>query len=272
MSRAQQGQIESTETGNSKTSTDAATKSQQEQQGDINEGTSQLAKFAADNPYVQGGAAQVASNQTISGAADASAEAAKAGAQSQAERTGQNPAAANAAAITAAQNAQRTASTEQGAATTSRLASETGYGKDVMEEGNVLTNEQAALTGNLTGEAQGQEGIAENAAQTPSFLDELGNGLIQGADMAGAAYAGKKGCWIAAELYGGWDDPRVSLIRAYLFGPFSESRIGAWLTHLYVLYGIRATEIIRRNRTARFAFKVIFDRALNAAKKWKAGA
>lgn len=270
MSRAQQGQIESTETGNSATSTAAATKSQEQQQGDINEGTSQLAKFAADNPYVQGGAAQVASNQTISGAADASAEGAKAGAQSQAERTGQNPAAANAAAITAAQNAQRTASAEQGSATTSRLASETGYGKDVMEQGNVLTNEQAALTGNLTGEAQGQEGVAEDAAKTPSFLDELGSGLIQGGEMAGAAAA--KGCWIAAELYDGWDDPRVSLIRAYLFGSFSESRIGAWLTHLYVLYGIRAAEIIRRNRTARFAFKMIFDRALSAAKKWKAGA
>jgi hypothetical protein len=185
LSRAQQGAIESTETANSATETAAANKSQQAEQSDINQGQSQLAKFSADNPYVQGGEYQTAQNQTIAGAADASAEAAKAGAQTQALRTGQNPAAANAAAITAAQNAQRTAATQQGDATTSRLASESSYNQTALNQGNDLTAEQNNLGAQEANEAQGQESTAEQAAQTPSFLDELGNGLIQGGQMAG---------------------------------------------------------------------------------------
>jgi len=190
MSRAQQGQIESTESADSAASTTAATTSQAEEQADINQNQSQLAKFAADNPYVQGGTMQTAENQELSNTADATAAAAAAKNQQQAQRTGQNAAAPVAAGEAEQQEAQRSLSGEEAGATTSRLASGAQYGAEVLGAGNSIAAQQAQLSSNLTGEAQGQEGTAEQAAQTPSFLDELGQGLITGVGQAGAAVAG----------------------------------------------------------------------------------
>lgn len=192
MSRAQQGAIESTETGNSATSTTAATASQQAEQADINSGESQLAKFAANNPYVQGAQAQTVADQQAANTADATAAGAQAKNQQQSQRTGQNATAGVAAGEAEAQQAQRTAGSEEAAATQSRLAAGSQYGADVLKAGDTLTAEQANLSSNLTGEAQGQEGIGEQAAQTPSFLDELGQGLITGGSAAVGTYLGKK--------------------------------------------------------------------------------
>ena len=271
MSRAQQGAIESTETGASATSTTSATQSQQQEQEDINTGESQLAKAAANNPYVQGGQFQTAENQQLSNTADATAKAAAAKNQQQAQRTGQNASAGVAAGEAEQQEAQRTLSGQEGAATQQRIGSEATYNQDLLKQGTALTAEQAALSSNLTGEAQGQESTAEQAAQTPSFLDELGNGLITGADDAAGAFGKAKGCWIAAELYDGWDDPRVHTLRAWLFGPFREYTLGRILTSLYVRYGVSAANLIQKSRATRVAFKVIFDRALVSARKWEAG-
>ena len=188
MSRAQQGAIESTQTKNAADSTSAATKSQANEQSDINNETSQLAKFSADNPYVQGGAFQTAQNQTIAGAADATAGATRAGEQALATRTGLNPQAAVAAGEAAAQGAQRTAVAEQGDATTSRLASGADYNQKAISDANAITGQQASLSSNLTGEAQGQLSTAEQAAQQPSFMDELGQGLISGGAAVGSGF------------------------------------------------------------------------------------
>jgi len=192
MSRAQQGAIESTETADSAKSTTAASASQAAEQADINSGQSNLAKFAANNPYVQGGQAQTVENQQVANTADATAAGAAAKNQQQSQRTGQNASAGVAAGEAEAQQAQRTAGSQEAGATQSRLAAGSQYGEDVLKAGDTLTAEQANLSSNLTGEAQGQEGIGEQAAQTPSFLDELGQGLITGGSAAGGAYLGKK--------------------------------------------------------------------------------
>lgn len=180
MSRAQQNAIEGTETGDSATSTTAATTSQQAEQSDIDTGESQLAKFAADNPYVQGGQAQTVENQQLAGTADATAAAAAKNNQDQAKRTGQNATAGVAAGEAEQQAAQRELGTQEAGATQSRLASGTQVGEDVLKGQQGLTAEQAALTSNLTGEAQGQEQIGEQAANTPSLSDEFGNSFISG--------------------------------------------------------------------------------------------
>jgi hypothetical protein len=185
MSRAQQGDIVNQEKANTAASTTAATASQAAEQADINTGQSQLAKFAANNPYVQGGQAQTVENQQLSGTADATAAAGMAKNQQQAQRTGQNASAGVAAGEAEQQAAQRTLGTQQAAGTQSRLAAGSQYGQDVLQAGNALTNQQAALSSNLTGEAQGQASTEEQAAQTPSFMDELGQGLITGGEMAG---------------------------------------------------------------------------------------
>jgi hypothetical protein len=180
MSRAQQNAIESTETGNAATSTTAANTSESAEQADINSGQSQLAKFAANNPYVQGGQADTVEGQQIAGAADATAAGAMAKNQQQTQRTGQNATAGVAAGESEAQQAQRTAGTEEAAATQSRLASGTQYAGDVLKAGNTLTSEQGGLTSQELSEAQGEENIGEEAAKTPSLGDEFGDSFISG--------------------------------------------------------------------------------------------
>ena len=187
MSRAQQGAIESTEAANTAASTAAATTSEAEQQSDINTNQSQLAKFAANNPYVQGGQAATVANQQLSNTADATAAAAAAKNQQQAQRTGQNASAGVAAGEAEQQAAQRELGSQEAGATMSRLAQGSQYGEDVVKAGQGITAEQAQLTGQEVGEAQGQAGTEEQAAQTPSFLDELGQGLISGVGQAGSA-------------------------------------------------------------------------------------
>ncbi len=187
MSRAQQGAIESTEAANTAASTAAATTSEAEQQSDINTNQSQLAKFAANNPYVQGGQAQTVANQQLSNTADATAAAAAAKNQQQAQRTGQNASAGVAAGEAEQQAAQRELGGQEAGATMSRLAQGSQYGEDVVKAGQGITAEQAQLTGQEVGEAQGQAGVEEQAAQTPSFMDELGQGLITGGAQAGSA-------------------------------------------------------------------------------------
>ena len=189
MSRAQQGAIESTATANSATDTAAANKSEAATQADIGNQQSQLAKFAANNPYVQGGQAQTVTNQQLSGTADATAEAAKAGGQALATRTGQNPAAAIAAGEATQQAAQRTLGTQEAGATQSRLAAGAQYGQDVLGAGANITDQQAKLASLQSGQAQGQLNTGEQAAQTPSFMDELGQGLITGGTTIGAKWA-----------------------------------------------------------------------------------
>lgn len=181
MSRAQQGEVYDTAKENSAKSTDAATASQQKEQEDINSNESQLAKFAANNPYVEGGQAESIENRQLSNTADATAQAAREKGQMQAERTGQNATAAIAAGEAEQQAAQRALAGQEAGATESRLAAGAKYGRDVLSAGDELTAEQARLSSNLTNEAQGQQSVAADAAKQPSFMDELGSGLINGA-------------------------------------------------------------------------------------------
>lgn len=189
MSRAQQGAIESTETANSATETAKSDASQAAEQTDIGNQQSQLAKFSANNPYVQGGQAETVENQQLSNTADSTAAAAKAKNQTQAVRTGQNATAGVAAGEAEQQAAQRTLSADEAGATQSRLASGAQYGNEVLNAGNQIVNDQNQLGSQESGQAQGQESTAEQAANTPSFLDELGAGLAS----APAAFAGGAG-------------------------------------------------------------------------------
>lgn len=184
MSRSQQSTTFNTAQGENQTNEANAQSSEKATQADIGNQQSQLAKFAAGNPYVQGGEFATATNRELSNTADATANAARAAGQDQASRTGQNPAAANAAGEAEQQAAQRTLGSEEASATQSRLAAGAKYGQDVLGAGANITDEQARLAALQSGAAQGNLNTQEQAAQTPSFLDELGNSLIQGAGAA----------------------------------------------------------------------------------------
>jgi prophage regulatory protein len=72
-------------------------------------------------------------------------------------------------------------------------------------------------------------------------------------------------CWIAAELYGGWDDPRTRQVRHYLSTNFRKHRAGRLLMELYERYGERIAAAIRRHPGLRIVFRPIFDFALARA-------
>lgn len=271
MSRAQQGQVFQTASGESATNEANAQKSETQEQSDINNQQSQLAKFAANNPYVQGGQAQTLSNQQLSNTADATANAAKAENQQLSQRTGQNAATGVAAGEAEAQDAQRNLSNSESQATGSRLANESAYNQQAQSDAGAISQEQENLAGLQGGQAQGELGTTETAAQTPSFLDELGSGLIQGADAAaGVATKAALGCWIAAEIWNGWGDPRTVLVRSWIFGPFQDSWIGRRLANLYLGFGPTIAGWVRRSCIVRWIMKQIFEAALEEAIRWEA--
>jgi hypothetical protein len=253
MGRAQETGLANTEEANAATSEAAATASQQAAQADIGTQQSALAKFAAANPYVQGGQAESVTNQQLAGTADATAAAAKAGNQQQAQRTGQNASAGIAAGEAEQQAAQRTMGTQAAGATQSRLAAGAQYGQDVLSGQSNITSQQAALGAQEAGESESQANTAENAGQAANTI-------------------WAKLCWVSSELYGGWDDPRTITLRAWLVGPCRETWAGRRFTELYLVYGERLAAKIRNNRLLRAAVRLLFDRLLSAAQKSKRAA
>ena len=193
MSRSQQSEVFNTEQANSATNETAAQQSDAATQSDISSQQSQLAKFAANNPYVQGGQAQTVTNQQLSGAADATAAAAKAGNQQLAQRTGANASTGVAAGEAEQEAAQRTLGTQEANATQSRLAAGSAYGQDVLSGQNQITAAQQNLASQESNAAQGQASTEESAAQQSSFMDELGQGLITGGAQVGAAFCPARG-------------------------------------------------------------------------------
>ena len=176
MSRAQQGQVLSTAQGENTTynqnAQDAFTKAGQ----DINSYSAAVGKFQAANPYVQGGQAETAENQQTADTAAGMGESAGQAIQSAAVRTGQNPAGAIAATEKMQQQNERSLVGDQAKATESRLASDTGYQAAGLEGLSKVQGMQDTLAQQQAAAAQGALGTEEQAAQTPSFLDELGRG------------------------------------------------------------------------------------------------
>lgn len=68
-------------------------------------------------------------------------------------------------------------------------------------------------------------------------------------------------CWIAAEIYGGWYEPRTVLIRKWLMENFT----GHWLLNLYIRFGERVAGMVREHRPVRWFFTRIFNRFLQLA-------
>jgi hypothetical protein len=196
MSRSQQSEVFNTEQENSATNETAAQKSDAATQSDISNQQSQLAKFAADNPYVQGGQMETTTNRQLSGTADSTAAAAKAGNQQLAQRTGANASTGVAAGEAEQEAAQRTLGTQEASATQSRLAAGSTYGQDVLSDQNQITAAQQNLASQESNAAQGESSTEESAAQQSSFMDELGKGLISGADSVGTAYCPARGSMI----------------------------------------------------------------------------
>jgi hypothetical protein len=94
-------------------------------------------------------------------------------------------------------------------------------------------------------------------------------GVINSLANAGSAAAGLgvkiPGCWVAAEVYCGWLDPRTVLVRKWIFTEFVKSRVGRVVANLYLRFGERTADAIRKHAILRRPFKALFDCALRKA-------
>jgi hypothetical protein len=143
---------------------------------------------------------------------------------------------------------------------------------------NDLLNSNATNTANLSEAgntaAAGNYSNLYGTASTP-VPTALGTVLGTVGTLAGAAGqafqgAGTKAiCWVAAEIFDGWDDPRTSVVRGWLLGDFSRLRIGRAITDLYRKYGEELAAAIRKYRPLRWIFTPILHLALRAARKGK---
>jgi hypothetical protein len=191
MSRSQQGQTFNTASGENKSYNNLANTSFANTQGDINNYASAVGGFNAANPYVQGGQAETAENQQIADTGAGMARSAGQALQSQAVRTGQNAGGAIAATEQMEQQNERNLVGQEAGATQQRLAADTGYRTTGLEAGAKIPGMEDQVAQQEAAAAQGALGTQEQAAQTPSFMDELGNGFASNlGKAAGAAASG----------------------------------------------------------------------------------
>ena len=198
---------------------------------------------------------------TASGAVSAGAKAQLADA---ALRTGDNSASTNYAIKNQARTAQQDANTALMGQHSQDYLSNLNWQQGLL--GNDLG--AASATGQLYGTATSGRADALNNL-TQFGLASYGpiNSLVGAAGVAGGAALGKY-CWISAAVFDGWDDPRTMLTRLWLFNEFNKRPVGKILTDLYVQFGERLAEHVRTNRVVRSVMTVIFNNALDSARKW----
>jgi hypothetical protein len=138
---------------------------------------------------------------------------------------------------------------------------------------SALEGEQGELNPNATaGEATSAGSAAGNTANQIAQENESWEapligavGSVAGAGLTGglsAAFPKPAPCWVAAEIFGGWYEPRTVLVREWVY---THPRLLA----LYLRHGERMAAAIRRHRTLRVLFTVICKAALRQARKMK---
>jgi hypothetical protein len=118
-----------------------------------------------------------------------------------------------------------------------------------------------AVTG--ANKVTGEQANANEQNSMGTQLLGLGEGL---ASNAATAFAG--GCWVAAEVFDGWDDPRVSEARNFIFNVWAkESFIGSLVAKLYLKIGKHFAKIVRQHAGLRRLLKPIFEIAVRKNQK-----
>lgn len=250
------------------TASDNAQSSYTSAVGDIGDYKASLADYAAKNPYVQGGQFQTATNQQL---ADTAAGGAKAGEQAitgAMVRSGLNPAGAIAAGKQVSQENSRNLMDAEAKANEARLQGLTGYNTTVLGASAKPEEMEADLMKSQLGSEQGALGAETDAAKTPSFWQELGQGAINGG-VAFAGGMGAKACWIAAHVFGGWERSSTILVRHWLLLKFARTWYGYPLILLYMMFGEWvADKLMPRSKIATSFFRWLFNQALERAELW----
>ena len=72
--------------------------------------------------------------------------------------------------------------------------------------------------------------------------------------LFGAAGGAAAACWVAAEVFDGWEDPRTHAARRFIF-----TKLPKWVGKLYVKYGERFAAFISTRPALRKAVKLVFS-------------
>ena len=134
---------------------------------------------------------------------------------------------------------------------------------NVASQFNPLGYAGAATSGSNA--VAGLSQAVTNSQQTGlgALFGGLAGGVFGAAGQAGGF--GKLFCWIAARLYGGWDNPRTQLVRWYLLTDFGKKWYGAPVVALYAQIGQWAS---KRDMLVKMV-EPLFGLALAQAKKKK---
>jgi hypothetical protein len=105
------------------------------------------------------------------------------------------------------------------------------------------------------------------AAQIASEDNSWINAAIGAGATLGGAAIGKIPCWIAAELWGGWNEPRVTLLRAWMIRRADAGCTARCLLRIYLKFGRRIADMMRRRPALRRTMDVIFSWMLRRAQR-----
>ena len=270
MSRGQQGQVFNTGQGENATyNTDAQT-SFKTAQGDIGTFANEVGAFNAANPYGQGGQAQTAENQATADTAAGLAQSSGQALQGQAVRTGQNTGGAIAATKSMEAANDRALVGQEAGETQARLAAGTGYQETGLKAQEAIPGMEDTVAQQQAAAAQGALGSEEQAAQTPSFMDELGQGLISAgpgfAQGFGQGFGQSKGCWVAAAV---WDEdfftgPKTNLVREWLWSEWVQNWYAPLILKLYSKIGKWVSQQPMLVKMLRPLFEAAYRKAVNS--------
>lgn len=135
-----------------------------------------------------------------------------------------------------------------------------GYQLNLAQQPIALANAQ---TGLYSTAQRGQSDALNNITQEDLAQMQLEAAAIQAA--GGAAGGAAKGCWIAAAVFDGWNDPRTSLVRNWLHADYAKQGIGGVVVRLYMQYGERVANVLHRFPLLKTPFRWLFNRALRKA-------
>lgn len=274
MTKSQSNQAFNTASGQQATTAGNAQSSYNSAQGDVTNYQDALAQYAAQNPYTQGGQFQTAQNQQMADTAAAGSTAAQQAITGAMVRSGLNPTAAVAAGEQVAEKNAQTEMGQEAGANEARLSGLSNYNNSVLNaSAKPEEMEQSLMNSQLQG-TDSALGNETSASKTPSFWQELGQGVIgAGGSFAGGfgGAAGKAafGCWIAARVFDGWTDPRTATVRLWLkYGV--TTWWGRFLVALYWRYGLTVAESwMPRSEALTGLMARLFTHLLGHAEEWK---
>jgi hypothetical protein len=170
--------------------------------------------------------------------------------------------------------------TNRAAATRNSAGVQSNEDQLALEEGQTAGGAAADIQNqkmrNQMGGMAGIEGLESGNLSAMEDMYGLGPGTLSARAAGtlphdfkggiGPVSAGGGGCWIAAAVYDGWDDPRTIDVRRWLNTEFVKRPVGRMVMALYLQFGERIARVVRRSSLLKRMVRPLFDLALKRAR------